>query len=286
MEIKIIVMKKLTLKFLYHIAGLSAASGIFYNENQLHLIADNSSFFYHYDIASKKLEKTPLEENGIAEESIPKTIKPDVESITSDGINYYIFGSGSTEKRTTLFEIHQENNIPLSKQQLDLLYDSMKSFAEIDDADFNIEGVVFDKETWYFFNRGNGPKQKNGVFIVTGESIIDDFRITFSPIKLPKINNKPSSFTDAVLVNNDLYFLATAEDTNTTYNDGKVHGSLIGKIDKQKMKLGKTKIISNDQKFEGITVYRNSKDQITFLLCTDPDDDKLSTSIFELTIHK
>ncbi len=279
-------MKKFTLKFLYHIAGISAASGLFYNENKLHIITDNSNYFYHYDISSKLLTKTTLNEDGQATENIKKIDKPDLESITSDGINYYIFGSGSAKNRTDLYEVHQENNVTLSKNQLDLLYDSMKSFANIDDDNFNIEGVIFDNETWYFFNRGNGPLQKNGIFIVTGESILDNFRITFFPVKLPKINNVQSSFTDAVLVNNDIYFLATAEDVNSTYNDGKVHGSLIGKINKQKMKLDKTKIITNDQKFEGITVYRNTKDQVTFLLCTDPDNEKLPTSIFELTIAK
>ena len=279
-------MKKITLKFLYHIAGISTASGLFYNENKLHLIADDSSYFYHYDIPSKQLSKTALNENDEAAENIDKAIKLDLESITSDGINYYIFGSGSAKNRTDLYEVNMEYNKTLSHNQLDLLYDSMKSFANIDDRDFNIEGVVFDNETWYFFNRGNGPQQKNGIFIVTGESIIDNFRIMFFPIKLPKINKTTSNFSDAVLVNDDIYFLATAEDTNSTYNDGKVEGSLIGKLNKKKMKVEKTKIISTSEKFEGLTVYRNSNDKITFLLCTDPDNPNLSTSIYELNVEK
>lgn len=279
-------MKKFTIKFLYHIIGISAASGLFYDENKLHLIADDSNYFYHYDVSTKQLTKTLLNENSHVMETISKSIKPDLESITTDGINYYIFGSGSAKNRTDLYEVNMEYNKMLSHNQLDLLYDSMKSFANIDDRDFNIEGVVFDNETWYFFNRGNGPQQKNGVFIVTGESIIDNFRIMFFPIKLPKINKSPSSFSDAVLVNDDIYFLATAENTNSTYKDGKIEGSLIGRLNKKKMKVEKTKIISTSEKFEGLTIYRNSNDKITFLLCTDPDNPNLSTSIYELTIDK
>ncbi|WP_158961212.1 DUF6929 family protein [Myroides fluvii] len=279
-------MRKLTLEFLYHIIGLSAASGLYYAEDKLHLIADDSSYLYHYDIPSKQLNKTALTEDYIGQEHIAKAEKPDLESMTFDGVNYYLFGSGSKPNRTDLYEIHQMTNEPVSKQSLDLLYASMKAFAHLDDADFNIEGVVYDSETWYFFNRGNGPKQQNGVFVVTGESILDNFRITYTPIKLPKLDNVQTGFTDAVLVDQELYFIATAEDSGSTYADGEIKGSIVGKINTKKMKLEKTKTISTNQKFEGITVYKNSKKEVSFFLCTDPDNPTLPTSIYQLTIQK
>ncbi|WHT39998.1 hypothetical protein QNH98_04900 [Myroides sp. mNGS23_01] len=252
-------MRKLTLEFLYHIIGLSAASGLYYAEDKLHLIADDSSYLYHYDIPSKQLNKTALTDDYIGQEHIAKADKPDLESMTFDGINYYLFGSGSKPNRTDLYEIHQMTNEPVSKQSLELLYESMKAFAHMDDADFNIEGVVYDAETWYFFNRGNGPKQQNGVFVVTGESILDNFRITYTPMKLPKLDQVQTGFTDAILVDRDLYFIATAEDSSSTYADGEIKGSIVGKINTKKMKVEKTKTISTDQKFEGITVYKNNK---------------------------
>ncbi|MGS4346832.1 DUF6929 family protein [Myroides odoratus] len=279
-------MRKLTITFLYHIIGVSAASGLYYADEKLHLIADDSSYLYHYDIPSKQLHKTALTEDYIGEEHMAKAEKPDLESLAFDGVNYYLFGSGSTPNRTSLYEIHQLTNEPVSKQSLALLYESMKAFAHLDDADFNIEGVVYDKETWYFFNRGNGPKQQNGVFVVTGESILDNFRITYTPMKLPKLDNVQTGFTDAVLVDQDLYFIATAEDSGSTYADGEIKGSIVGKINTKKMKVEKTKTISTDQKFEGITVYKNSKKEIAFFLCTDPDNPELPTSIYQLTIQK
>lgn len=279
-------MKKLTLSFLYHIVGLSAASGLYYAEDKLHLIADDSSYFYHYDIASKQLHKTALTEDYIGQEHIAKAIKPDLESMTFDGINYYLFGSGSQPNRTDLYEIHQMTNEPVSKQSLELLYESMKAFAHLDNDDFNIEGVVYDKETWYFFNRGNGPKQQNGIFTVTGESIIDNFRITYTPIKLPKLDKVQTGFTDAVLVDDAIYFIAAAEDSGSTYADGEVKGSLVGKLNLKKMKVEKTKTISTDQKFEGITIFKNTTKEVTFFLCTDPDNPELPTSIYQLTIQK
>ena len=279
-------MRKLTITFLYHIIGVSAASGLYYADEKLHLIADDSSYLYHYDIPSKQLHKTALTEDYIGEEHMAKAEKPDLESLAFDGVNYYLFGSGSTPNRTSLYEIHQLTNEPVSKQSLALLYESMKAFAHLDDADFNIEGVVYDKETWYFFNRGNGPKQQNGVFVVTGESILDNFRITYTSMKLPKLDHVQTGFTDAVLVDQDLYFIATAEDSGSTYADGEIKGSIVGKINTKKMKVEKTKTISTDQKFEGITVYKNSKKEISFFLCTDPDNPELPTSIYQLTLQK
>lgn len=266
--------------------GLSAASGLYYAEDKLHLIADDSSYLYHYDIPSKQLHKTALTEDYIGQEHIAKADKPDLESMAFDGVNYYLFGSGSKPNRNALYEIHQLTNEPVSKQSLELLYESMKAFAHLDDADFNIEGVVYDQETWYFFNRGNGPKQQNGVFVVTGESILDNFRITYTPMKLPQLDNVQTGFTDAVLVDQDLYFIATAEDSGSTYADGEIKGSIVGKINTKKMKVEKTKTISTDQKFEGITVYKNTKKEVSFFLCTDPDNPELPTSIYQLTIQK
>lgn len=279
-------MKKLTLEFLYHIIGLSAASGLYYTDDKLHLIADDSTYLYHYDITSKQLHKTAIQEDYIGKEQIVKAEKPDLESMTFDGVNYYLFGSGSKPNRTNLYEVHQLTNEPVSTQSLELLYESMQAFAHLDKADFNIEGVIFDNETWYFFNRGNGPKQQNGVFVVTGESIIDNFRITYTPIKLPKLDQVQTGFTDAVLVDKDIYFIATAEDSNSTYADGEIKGSIIGKLNTKKMKVEKTKTISTDQKFEGIAIYKNTKKEVSFFLCTDPDNPELPTSIYQLTIQK
>ncbi len=53
-----------------------------------------------------------------------------------------------------------------------------------------------------------------------------------------------------------IYFLATAEDTQSTYNDGEVKGSLIGVIDVATMKLEFTQKISDTHKFEGLTLIK------------------------------
>jgi hypothetical protein len=56
-------------------------------------------------------------------------------------------------------------------------------------------------------------------------------------------------------VDGKIYFLATAENTAYTYDDGEILGSLIGRIDIETMKIDFLKKISPTNKFEGLTLF-------------------------------
>lgn len=277
-------MKQIALELLFHLLGIGAASGLVYEDNQVHIISDNSTYFYHYNLEQQHLYKTSLSSDNLSEENIYKAAKPDYESITTDGVNYYIFGSGSKPNRIKLVEVTRLTNEVLSENELDILYDSMKSFANLSDEDFNIEGVIYDNDLWYFFNRGNGPKGANGIFVVKGNNILNDFQITYTPIKLPKLNKIQTSFTDAIKVEDKIYFLAAAEDGKSTYADGEIKGTILGRINTSKLKLEKTLTISNTHKFEGITLYSQEGNNLEFLLCEDPDNDENKSGIYKLSI--
>ena len=162
----------------------------------------------------------------------------------------------------------------------------MQNFGEIKPEDFNIEGAIYTGESWFLLNRGNGSSTKNVLFTIEGKNLTNDFMILSNAYKLPKTKGVRSSFTDAVLVDDSIYFLATAEDTQSTYNDGEVLGSLIGRINLKTMKIDFTQKISSIHKFEGLTLYRNSKEKIEFLLCEDKDTEVLETEIYKLTLDK
>jgi hypothetical protein len=168
---------------------------------------------------------------------------------------------------------------------LSFLYSSMQSFAQMEADDFNIEGVIYNQETWYFFNRGNGKNQRNVVFTVTGSNLEDDFRIMTNEYKLPKIKGVRASFTDAIILDDTIYFLATAEKTESTYDDGEVVGSLIGSMNSETMKIKFTKKITDTQKFEGLTFYKRNQTEIEFLLCEDNDTEALESGIYKLKIE-
>jgi hypothetical protein len=103
-------------------------------------------------------------------------------------------------------------------------------------------------------------------------------------VRLPKIKHLETSFTDAVLVDDKIYFLATAEDCNSTYDDGEIFGSLIGRMDSQTFEIDFTQKISSTHKFEGLTLHEKTAAEITFLICQDNDSDILETNIYKLTL--
>ncbi|WP_306353003.1 DUF6929 family protein [Flavobacterium sp. '19STA2R22 D10 B1'] len=281
-------MNKFFLDLLVQIVGIGSASGLFYKDNSIYVISDNSAYLYEYKMDDKALNKTLLfEENeNLVFENIPKNLKPDFEALCSYGDDLYLFGSGSTANRTNLIHYNRKSNAVVSSTDLSDLYAVLQSFSSIDPKDFNIEGAVFTGETWYLFQRGNGGTGKNGVFTIEGASLETNYSVLYKNFKLPKIKGVEATFTDAIKVDNKLYFLATVEDTKSTYDDGAILGSFIGAIDIDKMKIDFTQKITSEHKFEGLTLYKNEKGKKEFLLCEDNDTDAQNSSIYKLTLQK
>jgi hypothetical protein len=272
------------LQFLFKIIGLGSASGLVYHNNTIVAVGDNSSYLYEYTISNEKLERYPLQEN--AQENTLKKIKKDFEAITQFEDTIYVFGSGSTENRNTMVQVDAKTKKVITTQDLSMLYASMQSFGEINPEDFNLEGAIYSGENWFLFNRSNGKKSKNAIFTISGKNLTDEFSILHNKFKLPKIKGVETSFTDAILVGDQIYFLATAEATESTYHDGEVLGSIIGQIDVAKMKLKSYKIISKTNKLEGITLVEETPETISFLLCEDNDTEVLESNIYKITLKK
>lgn len=275
-------MEKFTLEILFHIMGIGAASGLIYKDNSLYIISDNSNFLYEYQMDSHDLKRHALSSNPA--ENILKKDKPDFEAITLFQDTLYIFGSGSTANRNKMIEFDLAQKKKIATNDLVNLYEVMQNFASIKPEDFNIEGIMHDGENWYFLNRGNGIANKNTLLSVHAKKLDQEFSLLANDYKLPKIKGVRTSFTDAVLLDNAIYFLATAENSQSTYEDGEVLGSILGRINLETMKIDFTKKISPTNKFEGLTVYAKTKHQIQFLLCEDKDSDVLESAIYKLTV--
>ena len=196
-----------------------------------------------------------------------------------------MFGSGSTENRNKMIQLDAQTHKLVKNFDLSMLYLAMQSFAQMEADDFNIEGAIYKDDEWFLFNRGNGKNKKNVIFTVSGEDLEENFRIIANEYKLPKTKGVRSSFTDAIAIDDKIYFLATAENTESTYLDGEVLGSWIGRIDTTTMKIDFTKKISDTHKFEGLTLYKKNTNQIEFLLCEDNDTELLESSIYSLKLE-
>ena len=272
-------MQKFKLKVLLHIIGIGSASGLVLKDNMLFIISDNSSFLYQYKIKENQLITIPLLEN--AQRNIAKNDKPDLEAITEKDGLLYLFGSGSTEKRNRCF-IYNLTTGQVKTNDLQPLFDQLKKTATITSADLNIEGAVWYNNSWFLFQRGNGEKAKNGVFVVDKKAN----KQRFHPITLPKIQNIEATFTDAVLVKDQVYFLAAVENTVSTYDDGDILGSFIGIINPATMAVVYSEFISATHKFEGLAFSTENEDEISFLLCEDTDNETLESTIYTLTLSK
>ena len=277
-------MEKFTLELLFQIIGIGSASGLICKDNSLLIIGDNSGFLYEYQMDSKNLKRHPLLENPI--ENTLKKDKADFEAITQFGDSIYIFGSGSTEKRNKMIQVNATDKKIIATNDLSDLYAVMQNFGDIKPEDFNLEGAIYNGESWFLLNRGNGSSHKNVIFTIEGKNLTNDFTILSNDYKLPKIKGVRSSFTDGIIVGDSIYFLATAEDTESTYDDGEVLWSFIGSINLKTMKIDFTQKISSSHKFEGLTLFTNSKEKIEFLLCEDKDTEVLETEIYKLTLDK
>lgn len=273
-------MENFTLTNLFTIKGISAASGLLFAQNVLFVISDSSSFLYQYDIEKSLLLKFPLVKD--AAENIPKQDKLDLESITQHGNQIIILGSGSTEKRSTMFTLDLSTDA-LQTQDLKPLYQKLKTVSELNDTQFNIEGAIYANETLVLFQRGNSEESQNGIFIVPNNQ---KDNISYIPITLPTLDGIETTFTDAILVNDKIYFLACAENTASTYEDGEILGSILGIMHAPTLEIIDITLLSDHQKFEGITLYKNTDEAIEFLLCEDNDTELSESIIYKLTIEK
>jgi hypothetical protein len=277
-------MSEFQLKKLFTINGLGAASGLIYDDGMIYAIGDNSTFLYQFDENTGRLQKFPLQEN--AQDQIAKSDKPDFESITKDEDNLYIFGSGSTKNRNVMVQFDKESKKIVGTLDMSDLYGKMKELGQINPEDFNIEGAVKDIDEWFFFNRGNTTNQRNVIFSVKADDLSSNSRLEFRNLKLPEIKDVTVSFTDATSLKSKLYFLATAEDTLSTYDDGEILGSCFGRIHMPSMKIDYVFQISEENKFEGLTLYEENSQERLFLLCEDTDTDVQESDIYMLTIKK
>ena len=270
-------MLKLILEAFISISGIAAASGIVYNNDELHIVSDNSNYLYSYNLVQQRLSKTALLE-AEPMENISKANKMDLESITFDGKRYYLYGSGSTEKRNNRF-IWDGNKVV--KEDYSEIYARLMRKFKISKSDFNIEGVLHIDDRILFFNRGNGPKGINAILEYNSKAKEKSRCI---PIELPKLNGISTGFSDATLVGEDIYFIATAEDAKSTYLDGEIAGSLLGKISADLSSKHEVFQIPENHKFEGIAFKEKTDNGLIFLLCEDADTEDAELTVYSLKV--
>ena len=270
----------LILKALFVINGPGAASGLVIDQQYIYTIADNDATLYVYDKKKKKVENIDLKPE-IKSQEITKGNKPDFEAITKYEDHIYVVGSGSKENRFDLIS-YNVNTKEIKNDNYKFLFSQFLEVSQLSEKDFNIEGIVADDNATYFFNRGNGPAKRNGIFRVDGK--INDLRnkkVEFFPIELPEITNELTTFSDAILVNGKILFTATVELNSTTYHDGEIKGSIIGELDLETMNVVRWEKIVDNRKIEGLALKKKNKRKYIVYMCEDNDDDSNKATIYQ-----
>ena len=270
-------MEKIQLLAFLTIQGIGAASGIVFHNNSLFIVSDNSGYLFEQKLDSPQLIKHALVDGTSV--NIEKKRKPDFEAITLKNDELHVFGSGSTQNRNRMIIFDLVAN-KSTETDFSTTYKKLKTQAAISDDDLNIEGALYFNESLYLFQRGNGLNAQNGVFIIDKNE-----KIEYQQILLPKIKHVETSFTDAILFQNKIYFLAAAEDTVSTYDDGEVLGTVMGVMNPVTLEIEKTIQLSPTHKLEGLTVLEKHNDELTFLLCEDNDTEDLNATIYKLKIN-
>lgn len=264
------------------ITGVGAASGLHFSDDTIHLVGDNSNYLYSYSLSEAQLHKHLLYGMEDANEQVAKKNKLDIESLFHYEDELYLFASASTNARNHLFKVDQSNYL-VKHHNLTIEFEHIKKALSIADEDVNIEGSFIFEDKFYLFNRGNGPTEKNGIILIdTAFSTAPEF----IPLVLPKYENGVAGFTDAIIHQKKVYFLAAIEETTSTYDDGEKRGTSIGIMDLATLKIEYIREISTTHKFEGITLLNDGNHELVFLLCEDPDDESTETIIYKLTLQK
>jgi len=222
-----------------------------------------------------------------------KRLKPDTECLIAlpargGDATLLAIPSGSKRHRVRGAEIVLKDGAFHAAREVDLL--PLLQILDDEIRDLNIEGGAVVNETVFLLQRGNGKAGFNAVI----EFDLDQFdaclrggdarklKPRICEVRLPMISGVPLTFTDAAAHEGALYFAAAAEGGKSTYEDGKIFGSVIGRLDKAPNILVEMEGI----KVEGLAHAGGDADRLSFFAVTDADDPALASSLLEIKVAR
>ena len=256
---------------------ISAASGLVELDGKFFIISDDENFIGIYNRETQKgAASVVFKEVLPIDKSLRKKMKRDIEALVllPDLKKLVLVPSGSTAMRESGALISDSGFIEKELRFHSLYSELRKSFSEL-----NIEGGLVFEDDFFLFQRGNGSKNQNGIISFSLKAFLnnDILDLKILPVELGSIKNVNLSITDATRIKNKILFLAVAEDSDSTYLDGQVVGSVLGIMNKS----GEVVCMSNlntASKPEGIC-FSISED--CFFLVTDDDDRNCPSSLLK-----
>ncbi len=222
------------------------------------------------DHAERKKKKADLEALGFVE---PST------ELTFGALLVIPSGSKSQRMKGALILFSAKGTVSPKVEEIDFapLYSQIKKELK----KINIEGLVISKTSMKLFNRGNEVGSSNAIIDV--DYSLSPFAAKLkriSRVELGKEQGFPISFTDAHLTaSGEIWFLAVAEKTDSSYDDGEFLGGFLGQVSIGN-KISELQQLKFPQKPEGIFVDK-SEGRTQFYFVTDADDSKIPSLLLK-----
>lgn len=258
---------------------IAAASGLVLAQNRFYLVADDENGIMGINKDLKSSGEIYEVFPGLLPEdkNERKKLKPDFEGMVHlpqmNALLCLPSGSKKNRSRGALVSLTDHKITEVSFKNV---------YQKLEDIypELNIEGAVLVGEDIRLFQRGNGKLHQNAVIDINLKSFLNDQMKDLNAINisLGKFKGIPLSFTDASLFNNKCYFVAVAENSESTYADGEFVGSILGELS-ETGEIISTTPLELDSKPEGLAF-----DQHNFYLVTDDDDRTKPSRLFQGTL--
>ena len=234
-----------------------------------------------------------IEEADLKGNRIRKKKKADLETleaISEDEL--VIFGSGSkSPHRDVLIRVLLGDEPQIQKYYITDFYNHLKSLPILEKTELNIEATAFSNGFLYLFNRTNNViirfNYQDFIAYLSNKNIP---KIETNQVTLPKIKGFEAGFSGAVAQNSSsIFFTASVEATDDSYNDGEIIGSLVGELnvsDFQNSTVTQFEVIPDNNKalkVESVTI-SNCKSTRNKELVLITDDDKGNTEIIKISV--
>lgn len=258
---------------------IAAASGLVLAGKRFYLVADDENSILGIDRDLKTSAEVYQVFPGVLPEDKKerKKLKPDFECLVHlpDLNSLLCIPSGSKKNRTRGALVDLSNH-KITEVSFKHVFQKLEElFPEL-----NIEGAVLLDEQIRLFQRGNGKLHQNAVIDLDLKSFLaDEIKgLVVKNIALGTIKEIRLSFTDATMYQNKCYFIAVAENSESTYADGEYVGAVLGEMSKDGEVLSTT-LLDLNSKPEGLAI-----DEKSFYLVTDDDDRKKPSRLFQGTL--